>query len=73
MNNLVLNNLSVLLELNHYTNKNGCLVTDYKNIRWLKLLASSTNGTSGIAVYMNRKVFFWRNDTTGKFIVEPTT
>lgn len=48
---------------------NGCWHTQYGKIPGFKLLASTTNGTSGLAMFRGRKVYFY-GDENG-FTVEP--
>lgn len=62
--------LSTLLEANHEKNKHGCLVTHYSRIPALCLLASTTNGTSGIGRFRGKKVHWWRN-ADGTWDIEP--
>ena len=64
--------LSTLLRQNHYRNANGCLVTDYHKIPGLKVLASTTNGTSGIGRYNGVRVYWSLNDRTSEYETERT-
>lgn len=43
---------------------NGCWQTNYANIPNLNLLASATNGTSGIGIYKGQRVY-WTGDKHG--------
>jgi hypothetical protein len=55
------NNFDVLAKLllaQHGMNENGCILTRYENIPNLTLLASSTNGTSGIGKWGKIKVYW---------------
>jgi uncharacterized protein YjaZ len=63
--------LAELLKQHHYRNKNGCWVTDYHKIAGLNLLASTTNGTSGIGKWQGRRVHWFFNDSTKQFEVAP--
>ena len=47
---------------------NGCWRTTYRFIKGLKLLASDTNGTSGIGVYQGRKLYWDKQGDV--FVVE---
>lgn len=60
--------LADLLKRNH-GKVNGCWRTNYAAITGLRLLASTTNGTSGLAMWNGRKVYFYQN-TNGDFVVE---
>ena len=60
--------LANLLKQN-YGKVNGCLHTNYAAIKGLELLASTTNGTSGLAMWRGRKVYFYQN-ANGDFVVE---
>ncbi len=62
--------LAVWLKLNHKRSPgpSGCLYTDYARIPNFKILASTTNGTSGIGKWHGRKVYFYKNGF--EFVVE---
>jgi len=67
------NNHTILanaLKENHYLNGNGCLVTDYHKIKGLKVLASTTNGTSGIGMYRKEKLYWFLSHVTQVFEIE---
>ena len=57
--------LATDLLANHYTNDNGCLLTEYDKVAGLKVKASSTNGTSGIGTYRGARVY-WNYDHRAK-------
>lgn len=62
--------LAEQLKTQHYKNVNGCWVTDYHNIPGLKVLASSTNGTSGIGRYQGSKLYWYFHHPTQEFQIE---
>jgi hypothetical protein len=64
----MLTHLEELLSINH-TNQ-PVKHTKYQNIQNFKILSSTTNGTSGIGLFHNQKVYFHYNYTQNKFIVE---
>ena len=68
--NKMFERLAELLRLNHGKNANGCLCTNYANIPGLKLLASTTNGTSGLGRYRGRKVYWCYLHGPDKWSVE---
>jgi hypothetical protein len=45
----------------NHAKENGCLVTHYGRISGLKVLASTTNGTSGLGVYRGSRVYWHLN------------
>lgn len=65
--------LAALLRDNHYLHKNGSWVTDYHKIRGLKVLASTTNGTSGIGRYGGVRVYWYFNHKLAAFEIEKIT
>jgi hypothetical protein len=60
--------LAKLLKENHYFNKHGVWLTDYSKIRGFKILASTTNGTSGTGMWRGHKVYFHQKGNN--FVVE---
>lgn len=60
--------LEELLSINH--TKEPVPHTKYQNIPKFKIISSTTNGTSGIGLFRNQKVYFHYNYTQNKFIVE---
>jgi len=62
--------LAKLLKQHHYKNGNGCWLTDYAKIGGLRILASDTNGTSGLAMWRRCKVYFYFDHPTQLFKVE---
>ena len=66
----MLSNLSKLLQHHHYLHPNGYWVTDYHLIPHLRVLATTTNGTSGIGRYRGTKVYWSLNHRTSVFEVE---
>ena len=61
--------LAKLLKANHRF-LNGCWDTLYANIRGFKILASTTNGTSGIGKWQGREIYFYLDHKIDKFVVE---
>jgi hypothetical protein len=68
----MLETLARLLKQHHGLNENGCWLTDYAKIPKLRILASTTNGTSGTGLYHGRRVYWWHNDKTQTFETEYT-
>jgi hypothetical protein len=64
----MLTQLEELLSINH--TKEPTRHTKYQNIPKFKIISSTTNGTSGIGLFHNQKVYFHYNYTQNKFIVE---
>ena len=62
--------LSDELKKNHYKNANGCLVTEYSKIDGLEMLATDTNGTSGVCKWRGEKMYFWYSYPQDRFVVE---
>lgn len=54
------------LAKNRVISPDGCMDTVYENIRGLNLLASSTNGTSGIGIYQKRRVYWTQRYSIAK-------
>lgn len=62
--------LAELLRINHRFNGSVWL-TEYSNIKGLKLLASTTNGTSGLGIWNRRRVYWSYDWKTQRFCIEP--
>lgn len=65
-----MNRLADALLANHGLNVNGVWWTEYRNIPGLTVLASTTNGTSGIGRWHGRKVYWSHNHAQNLFTVE---
>ena len=50
--------------------ENGCWFTDYTSIFNLRVFASSTSGTSGLGQIGSKKVYWYYEHKSEKFIIE---
>ena len=68
--NDTMNDILARLLKKYHVKINHCWQTTYTKIVGLEVLASTTNGTSGIGVWDNRKVYWYYDYKIQTFYVE---